>query len=168
MIGLAVLGALVLWIAAAGWLAGRVPIWLNIERHTLWVSPALFISFVCLPFVDHWVGMRQFEKLCTEQTSLTIYPGAADAKRGAWTISDSQRLDGYYFVEIQRSKVALINVETNQAVLSYDRFWTKGSFFRRMTLNGPKQCSASDRDHPDQKNYRKVTEKITVSYGADK
>ena len=83
MIGLLFLGAALLWLALSGYLALQLPKWFGVSKPVArWLtSAAVFLILLIGPFVDHIVGMRQFQKLCDEQTGLHEKSGSGLAKQ---------------------------------------------------------------------------------------
>ena len=94
MIGLLFLGAIFLWLTLVYQITLRVPKWLNLKRHAWAVQALVAVVLLVGPFVDHLIGMRQFEKLCAEEGRLQISPAAVNTKRAKGLSGPMERLEG--------------------------------------------------------------------------
>ena len=96
MIGLTFLAIGLLWLAFSVFVGRKLPRWLGIRNPAgQWAVTVAAVAVLLVgPFVDHIVGMRQFQKLCDEQTGLQVYPNAVKAKRGKETSSKRELING--------------------------------------------------------------------------
>ena len=157
MIGLSFLAAGLLWVAAAWWLCKRLPRSLGIQKHGIWLIAVCFPALLVLPFVDHIVGMRQFEKLCEEQTGITVSPESSSVKRGDSTLSGATRLSGYA-ININLHKVSHSDLDTKKIFLTYNYFSTSGGRVAGLALMGGKHsCAASNPKNINHSDYLKAT-----------
>lgn len=170
MIGLTALAIVVIWCFLAFQLARRLPKWLGVQKSVLRMvlSVVAFTVFMIGPFVDHIVGMWQFQKLCKEQTGLQIYPGAVNTKRGREVSSEADQLNEY-FIPIKRITHSLLDLDTGEVIARHYQFTTPGGKVGGMArLGGGYQCTVFQSDHPDQPKYRALRSQIAISYGERK
>jgi hypothetical protein len=158
MIGLTFLAIGLLWLALSVFLAVKLPKWFGATK-LVWRGLLGGVTFVILmvgPFVDHIVGMRQFERLCDEQTGLQIYPGAANAKRAKHVMGRGTVLQGY-FVKITKYEITYVNSDDSKAIAAYNYFSTPGGIVGGplTKFGGTHGCSAED---PDSRDFQKLTE----------
>lgn len=147
MIGILFLFAIGLWIALCVYLARKIPKWLGIERYTRSASVISFLLVLIIPFVDEIVGMRQFEKLCEEQTAITVSPIAASVKRAKRIYSPEVNVPGY-LIDIVLSTATYVDLDTNQVFLTYKHFSTRGGRVAGLALMGGRHsCSAEASIH---------------------
>ena len=162
------LGVALLWAGLVWWLCKRFPGWLGVKKHPIWLSTAMFPVIVSLPFVDHWVGMWQFEKLCKEQTALQIYPNAVNTKRGKENSSGAEQLNEY-FIPIKRISHSLLDLDTGEVIARHYHFTTPGGKIGGIARLGSEyQCTVFQSDHPDQAKYRSLRKQIAITYGETK
>lgn len=171
MIGLTFLAIGLLWLALSVLLAVRLPKWFGASK-PVWrwlLGAVIFLVLLIGPFVDHIVGMRQFEKLCAEQTGLQIYPGAANAKRGRQDTLPSESLDGYA-VSIMRRIRTIVDLDTGEAIARFRHFSTKGGVVGGplTALGGEHVCSIYDARHLDHKKYLALKAQLQLTYGVQK
>ena len=141
MIGLAFLGAALLWLALVAYLAFKIPGWLGLKRIGWLLSVVLLALGLIGPFVDHWVGMRQFQKLCDEQTSPRIAPDAKSVEWGERTYSTPVGLEGYA-VNILATTASFTDQASRKIFLEYEHFSTKGGRIARLAMmGGQHSCS---------------------------
>ena len=155
MIGLLFLTAVLLWLALSAYVAIHLPKWFAVSKPVeRWlISAVVFLLLVVGPFVDHIVGMRQFEKLCKEQTAITASPDAETVKRGKSVMSSETILPGF-FIKIKSYKVSYIDLDTGKVFLTYNYFSTRGGRVAGLALmGGAHGCSADDREN---KNHREL------------
>jgi hypothetical protein len=151
MIGLMFLGATVLWLIAVYQITLRVPKWLNLKKHAWTVQALVALLLLVGPFVDHIIGMRQFEKLCAEEGRLNISPAAVNTKRAKKLIEDYVPLKGYV-VRIEQMVIRVVDLDTGEQIAQYKYFSTPGGVVGKLPqLGGRFTCSARDREHVDRK-----------------
>lgn len=151
MIGLLFLGAIVLWLVAVYQITLRLPKWLKLKRHAWVVQALVALALLVGPFVDHIVGMLQFEKLCAEEGRLQISPAAANTKRAKKLIEDYVPLKGYV-IRIEQMVIRVVDLDTREQIAQYKYFSTPGGVVGKLPqLGGKFTCSASDREHADRK-----------------
>jgi hypothetical protein len=151
MIGLTFLAIGLLWLAFSVFVGHKLPKWLGIQGLAKqWaITVAAVVVLLVGPFVDHIVGMRQFEKLCAEEGRLQISPAAANTKRAKKMIEDYVPLEGYA-VRIEQMVIRVVDLDTDKQIAQYKYFSTPGGRLSgRSILGNPYVCSASDRDHAD-------------------
>ncbi len=167
MIGLTFLVIGLLWLAFSVLLAVRLPKWFGASKPAWrWLLGAvIFLVLLIGPFVDHIVGMRQFEKLCAEQTGLQIYPGAANAKRGTMRSVDIDRLKGFA-IPINQQKREIIDLDTREVIARYNYFSTRGGIVVSSThLFGIDHCSPSQANHADSEKHHNLINRIKMTFG---
>jgi hypothetical protein len=167
MIGLTFLAIGLIWLALSVFLAIKLPKWLGATK-PVWrglLGGIVFVILMVGPFVDHIVGMRQFEKLCKEQTGLHILPGAANAKRSKELSSEKERLAGYA-VPIDRYRVQIVDRNTNQEIAWYYRFYASGGKVGGIAMLGSRNtCAIEASRHPNNGEYLKFKEQVNLTYG---
>lgn len=170
MIGLGFLAFGLLWLAISWYLATRLPKWLGVTRPVWrWVTGAVILLLLLVgPFVDHIVGMRQFEKLCAEETDLQIYPSAASTKRGIGVPAQIEPLEGYA-VQINRQTRKIIDLDTQQLIAQYNHFATRGGRVGGLVmLGGEYTCSIRGSRHPEHRKFSAFAAQINLTYGEAK
>lgn len=168
MIGLMFFAAGLLWVATVWWLCKRIPAWLGFQKYPMWLSALIFPIVVCLPFVDHIIGMWQFEKLCAEQTGLLVYPNAANAKRGREDASKAELLEGTA-IQIRRRVSSILDLDTGETIAQYNYFTTQGGVVGRLAmLGGEHVCSIYGAKHTDHQKYLALKAQIKLTYGEAK
>lgn len=144
MIGLLFLGAALLWVYFVWWLCKRIPLWLGIKKHPMWLSAVLLPIIVSLPFIDHWVGMWQFQQLCDQRTVMQVSTTANKVTRAKTLDLPTTELRGYW-IKIRSSPVVYIDADTNQEFLRYEILNTKGGRVGGLVmLEGSYQCTPKD------------------------
>jgi hypothetical protein len=171
MIGLTFLAIGLLWLALSVLLAIKLPKWFGVSK-PVWRGLLGGIAFVILmvgPFVDHIVGMRQFEKLCAEQTGLQIYPNAVNAKRAQET-SSKRELISATVIPINRSVNTIVDLDTNAVIAEYKRFATKGGVVGGplTAFGGEHVCSIYGSKHVDHQKYLNLKNQVNLKYGKAK
>lgn len=167
MIGLAFLVIGLLWLALSVFLAVKLPKWFGASKpEWRWLlGGVIFLVLLIGPFVDHIVGMRQFEKLCTEMTGLQIYPGAANAKRGTEKSTNVNSLEGFV-ISINQLKSEIIDLDTRQVIARYSLFSTRGGVLGGMLrMGGLYTCSAAQVGHVDSEKLRNLINRIEMTFG---
>lgn len=153
MIGLMFLGATVLWLIAVYQITLRVPKWLNLKKHVSMARVLVALVLLVGPFVDHIIGMRQFEKLCAEEGRLEISPAALNTKRARTRWAQPEVLSGTA-IPIERTEIVIIDLDTGQQIAQYKYFSTPGGVVGKLPeLGGRFTCSASLRGHVDEKAF---------------
>lgn len=170
MIGLGFLAVGLLWLAFSGYLATRLPKWLGVVK-PVWrrlLGVTVFLLLLVGPFVDHIVGMRQFEKLCAEQTRLEISPKATNTKRAIEPNPAFELLDAYV-IPINQQVRRVFDLDTGEQVAQYKYFSTPGGRIGPLIrLGGLYTCSAIQRGHIDQEKYAKLKVQTNLTYGEAK
>jgi hypothetical protein len=170
MIGLSFLAAGLAWLALSWYLATRLPVWLGIVKPAWqWpISALLLAAFLIGPFLDHIVGMRQFDKLCKEQTGLQISPKAENVKRGIQLSSAPQLLKGYA-IPIKQRTDSIVDLGTSEVVAQYKHFSTVGGRVGGMVrLGGAYECAIFQSNHPDFSKYLGLKNQIEFTTGETK
>jgi hypothetical protein len=155
MIGLLFLTAALLWLALSAYVAIHLPKWFAMSKPVArWlISAVVFLLLMVGPFVDHIVGMRQFEKLCEEQTAMTVSPIADSVKRAKRIYSPDVNVPGY-LIDIVSSTATYVDLDTNQVFLTYKHFSTRGGRVAGIALMGGRHsCSA---EAPIHKNHSQL------------
>ncbi|HQD15745.1 MAG TPA: hypothetical protein PLY54_09875 [Ottowia sp.] len=168
MIGLTFLAIGLLWLAFSIFVGLKLPKWLGIQSVAKQraVTVAALVVFLVGPFVDHIVGMRQFRKLCDEQTGLQIYPNAAHAKRAVDQSTSKEPLRGYLIPILQRTD-SLVNAETGDVISRYQHFSTQGGRVGgALRLGGVYECAVFQSNHPDHDRYRALRKQFEIISGA--
>ncbi len=148
MIGLTFLAIGLLWLAFSVFVGRKLPRWLGIRNPAgKWaVTVAAVVVLLVGPFVDHIVGMWQFERLCDERTAPRIAANAADVEFAKVSDSASRVLDGF-FIDIQVSTVSYVDPATGKALLEYEYFKTRGGRIAGLALiGGWNSCSAESKN----------------------
>ena len=150
MIGLMFFGIIGLWLLLTAYLTVKVPRWLGLKGPVKWLVRLLLVPILVVgPFVDHIIGMRQFEKLCAEEGRLQISPAAAKTKRAEKMIEDYVPLKGYA-IRIEQMVIRVVDMDTGEQIAQYKYFSTPGGVVGKLPqLGGKFTCSASDREHAD-------------------
>ena len=168
MIGFSFLVAGLLWLVAAAWLSSRIPHWLSIQKHRTPLSVALFPVIVLLPFLDHIIGMRQFHKLCEEQTRLRLTPNAENTSRAREEGAGVSVVTGFP-IEITRLRMNFVDLETGSQIASYDILRTPGGRIGGLVQMGGKyECSVGDPSHVDRKKYLDLRVQTKLAPGGSK
>lgn len=144
MIGLTFLAIGLLWLAFSVFVGRKLPRWLGIRNPAgQWaVTVAVVAVLLVGPFVDHIVGMRQFQKLCDERTAIHVSPDANLVRRATDITSDELPISGYV-INIKMSTRTYIDLDTKKPFLSYEIFRTSGGRVASLALlGGWHSCSA--------------------------
>lgn len=168
MIGLFFLGAALAWFLISVWISSKVPTLLGFKKLYWPVSITLFAVLMIAPFLDHIIGMRQFQKLCDEQTALQIYPNAVNTKRGRETSSRAELLEGKV-IPIRRRLSAITDMDTGEEIARYRWFATHGGRVGKLImLGGEYTCSISGPRHLQQQKYSALAAQVNLTYGEAK
>lgn len=166
MIGLSFLAVGLLWLALSWYIAKRVPGWLSI-RHPIgqWLMRAVVMLVLLVgPFVDHIIGMAQFEKLCAEDGRLQISPAAANTKRARELDAQSEALKGYA-IPIDSQVRRIIDMNTSEQIAQYKHFSTPGGRIGSLPmLGGRNTCSAAQRGHVDEMAFDALSAQTNLTY----
>jgi hypothetical protein len=120
------------------------------------------------PFVDHIVGMRQFEQLCAEDGRLQISPAAANTKRANELYGQFETLEGYA-IPIEGQVRRIVDSDTGEQIAQYKYFSTPGGRIGKLPeLGGRFTCSASGRTHIDSKKLDALAAQTNLTYGESK
>lgn len=167
MIGLLFLGAALVWLAFSVFVGLKLPKWLGVSS----VAKQRAVTVVALavllvgPFVDHIVGMRQFQRLCDEQTRMEFGPGAANAKRARKPMAKTELLDGYV-IPIQRQIRKVIDLDTGEQIAQYKYFSTSGGRIGGLVmLGGEYTCAANQKRHFDHARFLAFKAQTQLTYG---
>lgn len=155
MIGLTFLAIGLLWLAFSVFVGRKLPKWLGIQGLAKqWaITVAAVVVLLVGPFVDHIVGMWQFQKLCDQETGLQITPAAVNTKRAKGLSSETDRLSGYVIL-IERDRRSIVDLDTNQEIAWYYRFRTSGGKVGGVLMLGGKHTCAIDQpNHAEHKKY---------------
>ena len=128
MIGLGFLVVGFLWVAVSFFLALKLPVWMGSKSSDRrWgIGMALLLLLLVGPFVDHIVGMWQFERLCARaRISIQVSPDIGNVKRAKTNATTYIDLSGY-FVNIQKVQREYLDLDTGRSFLSYQTYFTKG------------------------------------------
>lgn len=170
MIGLSFLAVGLFWLWLSWFLASRLPKWLGIISPVgRWaITSIVFLLLMIGPFIDHIVGMRQFERLCAEETDLQLFPKAMHTKRGVET-SSARELVGGTAIAISRSVSTLIDLDTGEVIARYNHFTTRGGVIGGLPmLGGEYVCSIDGPRHPKHEQYMALKNQIHLTYGEAK
>jgi hypothetical protein len=167
MIGLGFVAVGLLWLAFSVFLAVRLPSWVGITN-PIWrwgTSAVVLILLLIGPFVDHIVGMRQFERLCTEETGLQVFSGAVSTTRARESSSAREHVGGTAIV-ISRSVSTITDLDTGEVVARYKNFSTRGGVIGRLPmLGGEHVCSVDGPRHPMHDQYKALKNQTRLTYG---
>lgn len=170
MIGLGFLAVGLVWLAFSWCMATRLPKWLGIAKPVWrWVIGAVVLLMLLIgPFVDHIVGMRQFESLCAEETGLQVFPGAANTKRGRETSAARELVSGTV-IAISRTVSTVTDLDSGEVVARYKHFTTRGGVIGRLPmLGGEHVCSIDGPRHPKHEQYKAMKNQMRITYGEAK
>lgn len=170
MIGLGFLAVGLLWLALSWYLATRLPKWLGIVKPAgRWVLGSIVLLLLLVgPFLDHIVGMRQFERLCAEKTDLEIFSNAVNTKRGIQNSSVRELVSGTA-IPINRRVNTIIDLDTGQVIARYNYFTTRGGVIGSAPmLGGEHVCSIDGPRHPRHNQYISLKNQIRLTYGQAK
>ncbi|PAT44173.1 hypothetical protein AAHN93_07150 [Vandammella animalimorsus] len=151
MIGLLFLGAGLAWLAFSCYMAVLLAKGAAIRQPLLKLLLGAVVLSVMLvgPFLDHIIGMRQFERLCNERAVIKVSETAAQVKRAKRLDSSSRVLLGYW-IKISYSRIVYVDVDTNQEFLRYEILNTKGGVIGGLfMLEGSYQCTPKDYSQMD-------------------
>jgi hypothetical protein len=144
---------LALWVAL--WVARKAPAWVGVKHpvgKSLLGAVVLAVLLVG-PFVDHIIGVQQFEKLCDERTVMQVSPIANLVVRAT-----RLELPGYW-IKIRSSPVAYADADTGRQFLRYDILNTKGGRVAGFAmLGGSHQCTPKDYSPAERLNIDKLVE----------
>lgn len=166
MIGMMFLAVGLLWLALSWYIAKRVPVWSSIRQPIAQLLMRAVVMLVLLvgPFVDHIVGMRQFEKLCAEDGRLEISPAAAMTKRARELDAQSEALKGYA-IPIDRQVRRIIDMDTSEQIAQYKHFSTPGGRIGGLSmLGGRDTCSAAQHGHVDAMAFDALSAQTNLTY----
>lgn len=170
MIGLAFLVIALAWLAFSLFLAALLPKTWGVSK-PVWrwaLSAGLFLLLLVGPFVDHIVGMRQFHRLCDQETSLQVTSAFANTKRAKGLSSETTRLEGYA-IQIERDMNPIIDMDTGEEIARYYRFRTEGGRMGGLLMLGGKYaCAIDDRSHAEHKTLQKFEKQVNITYGVEK
>lgn len=151
MIGLAFLAVACLWL----WLANLIGIWLAKrlgfkDVYGLLVQLFTIAVLAVLPFIDHIVGMRQFGRLCAEETSVWIGPVATTSLRAKHSMGQAVEIRGK-FVAITKHEITYVDSDHGIVLARYNYFSTPGGKVGGplTKLGGRHGCSAEDPSNLD-------------------
>ncbi len=167
MIGLTFLAVGLLWLAFSVFVGRKLPRWLGIRNPAgKWAVTVAAVAVLLIgPFVDHIVGMRQFERLCDEETRLQISPAAVNTKRARGLDAQSETLEGY-FIPINRQIRRIIDLDTGEQIAQYKYFSTPGGRIGGLLmLGGRYTCSAKQRGHIDEEKYDALAAQTNLTFG---
>ena len=170
MIGLTFLAIGLLWLAFSVFVGIKLPKWLGIRNAVgQWAVTVTTVGVLLVgPFVDHIVGMRQFRKLCDEQTGLQILPSAANTKKAKELSAQSLPLNGYA-ITIKQQARKIIDNDTGKEIAQYNYFSTGGGRIGSLfMMGGEHACSATKKGHPDEEKYTELANQTNLTYGVAK
>jgi len=166
MIGLLFLAVGLFWLWLSWFLASRMPTWLGISTPAWrWVLTSVVLVLLLVgPFLDHIVGMRQFQRLCDEQTGLQILPSAANTRNAKELSAQSLPLKGYV-ITIKQQARKIIDSDTGAEIAHYNYFSTRGGRVGSLfMMGGEYACAASKKGHADRAKYTQFAEKTNLTY----
>lgn len=167
MIGLLLLVLTILWVWISWRLASRMPNWLGILKPVRrWmISAIVFAMLIVAPFLDHIVGMRQFQKLCAEQTHMTINAQANKTTRAREPLAVTEHLEGFV-IPIDRQARKIFDLDTGEMIAEYKYFDTPGGRIGGLPmLGGRYSCSAAQKGHFDEEKLKKFRSQVNLTYG---
>lgn len=169
MIALMFLGVALLWLLFTVYLTVNAPRWLGLKSQVKWLARLLFVPLlVAGPFVDHIVGMRQFERLCAEEGRLEVNPAAANTKRAKELSGKYEALEGYA-IPIERLVARIVDLDTGEQIAQYTYFSTPGGRIGKLPrLGNWYTCSASLRGHVDEKVLTALAAQTNLTSGESK
>ncbi len=138
MIGLTFLAIGLLWLAFSIFVGRKLPRWLGIRNPAgQWaVTVAAVVVLLVGPFVDHIVGMRQFERLCEEaRASVWVSPTIERTHRVKQAPVNFFNLKGYV-IAIESAKTVYVDLDSEQPVLVFQNYFTTGGRVWGVTLMG--------------------------------
>ncbi len=160
MIGLLFMAMGLLWLALSWYLAKRLPNWLSI-RHPIaqWLMRAMVMLLLLVgPFVDHVIGMAQFEGLCKERAVVWVGPGAEKVTAAKEAATKHEDLSGYW-ISIHSRKITFLDASTGIQFMGYETLSTKGGRIARIALmGGEHSCRPSNPNQLNQLNIDKLLE----------
>ena len=157
----------ILWLALVYQVVRKVPVWLNGKKYAWLVQARVALLLLVGPFVDHIIGMQQFERLCEEQTLLQISPNAVNTKRGGEIFPAKKELLQGNFVDITKQSRVIIDLDTRQEIAQYKYFSTKGGRVGGLTMmGGDYTCSIDQPRHFDYQTFKTFATRINLTYGA--
>jgi hypothetical protein len=155
------------WLALSVFVGRRLPRWLGIRNPAgKWAVTVAAVAVLLIgPFVDHIVGMWQFQKLCDEQTGLQVYPNAAKTTRARQDSTGFERLEGNA-ITIRRSVSTIIDMDTGEVIARYNYFTTPGGVIGRAPMiGGEYACSVKNSMNPDHRRFLALKEQVKLTYG---
>lgn len=155
MIGLSFLAVGLFWTAFSWCLAKRVPGWLSIRHPSAqWLMRAgVMLVLLVGPFVDHVIGMAQFERLCKERAVVWVSSGAEKVTAAKEAAVKHEDLFGYW-ISIHSRKITFLDASTGIQFMGYETLSTKGGRIARIALmGGEHSCRPSN---PNQLNYLNI------------
>lgn len=167
MIGLLFLAAGLLWLRLSWFLASHLAKWLGLVNPlSKWaLTFPVFLLLIIGPFLDHIIGMRQFERLCSEETGLQILPKASSTRHGVET-SSARELVGGTAIEINRRVSTIADSDTGEVIARYNYFSTRGGVIGGLPmLGGEHVCSIAGPRHPRYEQYLSLKKQIQLTYG---
>lgn len=160
MIGLTFLAIGLLWLAFSIFVGRKLPRWLGIRNPAgQWAVTVAAVAVLLVgPFVDHIVGMWQFERLCGERAIIWT---SADAK----TVTKARRgetrtiiLPSLWIV-IRSQQTEYVNIDTGKPFLKHEMLYTKGGHLGGLLrLGNDYSCAPSIPNAMNELNIDKLIE----------
>lgn len=135
MIALTALVIVSVWIALCAFLARKTPRWLGIRPIGGFASFLLFLVLFIAPFIDHIVGMWQFNRLCVERAVVWVSPEAGKVKKARSPLLPAANIPGQW-ITILSQPLTYIDVETGEPFIKYEGLLTKGGRVAQIGLLG--------------------------------
>lgn len=143
MIGLMFLAAVLAWLALSAFLALKLPQWLGTKSPGgQWATTVAALAlFLVGPFVDEIVGMRQFERLCSEaRLGIKVASDIGVVKRGYSSEPAYVALPGYW-IDIRRVDAKYVDLDSGRPFLEFQEYFTKGGrLWGLLLLGGEHAC----------------------------
>lgn len=146
MIGLTLLAAGLFWLLLSVYVATRLPKKLGIVQPIpQWIfCGAVLLLLLVGPFLDHIVGMRQFEKLCADaRASIKVASSIDNVIRAKTNATKYVELSGY-LVSIQMVQREFLDIDTGLPFLSYATYFTNGGKIAGIARLGEKYSCEVD------------------------
>jgi hypothetical protein len=165
LIGLIFLAAICLWLLFTAYLTVQVPRWLGLPSPANWLVRLLLVPLLLVgPLADHIIGIRQFQRLCTEEGRLQLSASAANTKRAIGTSGDSELLEGYA-IPIERQVRRIIDLDTGEQIAQYKVFSTPGGVVGKLPEMGSRlTCSVKQPGHVDASAFDALATRTSLSY----
>jgi hypothetical protein len=144
MIGLLFIIVFVVWVASAFYFGRAIPRWLGLNP--TWSFLFVPLAFIA-PIADELIGRWQFKRLCEKEAVVWLNPNWKSVKAVRNVSPDSSEPVHGTVIPIRIQRLAYIDAETGQSVMTYSAVHTKGGMLLGkvgLGLEGTTTCWPKD------------------------